>query len=169
MGHETINEYGVIMALQIQSIGGSVGLGYDAATGAGGPIRKVVNRTGHTSVLGEIVANSTSADKECVLCTSGYDAIGVVAEAGIAEGSAMWLWVTGARCQVKYLENTASTHGNILLCSIAGAGLGEDVANPGGGLPGTDTHFRENGHVCESHAAGGAGTYNLVLCDLHHN
>ena len=97
-----------------------------------------------------------------------YDVIGVCAESGVAEGSEMWIWTVGSRCQVLYKENTASTAGHILVADAVD-GRGSDVANPGGGLPGTDLHFTECGHVCQSVAAGGAGVSNLVLCELHFN
>lgn len=41
-----------------------------------------------------------------------------------------------------------------------------DIANPGGGLPGTDTHFKECGHVLQGKDA---GTGVLALASLHFN
>ena len=131
-------------------------IGTDAATGERGFLVKYVHRTGGASVKGSIVSVSTAADSEVILTANEYDAIGVVQQAGIAEGSEMWVWINGSVAEVLYKENTASTHGNILLADAVD-GRGSDVANPGTGLPATDTHFKECGHVLESIAAGGAG------------
>lgn len=153
------------MALQYLMVGGKVALGVDAATGERGWLLKVVNRTGHTSVKGELVTTSTSADNEVVLQSDTYDTIGVVQEAGIAEGAEMWIWTIGSICQVLYKDSTASTHGNILVADAVD-GRASDIANPGSGLPATDLHFTECGHVLESK---GAGTNVLVLASIHFN
>lgn len=153
------------MALSLLHIGGVVGLGYDVTTGERGFLTKMINRTGHTSVKGEVICCSTAADKEAILQANTYDAIGVIAEAGIAEGSEVWIWKNGSRAQVLYKDSTAATRGNIALADAVD-GRASDVANPGSGLPGTDLHFSEIGHVCESK---NAGTNVLVLVDLHFN
>ncbi len=155
--------------MALQYIGNAkAAIGTDAATGERGFLIKYVNRTGHSSVKGELVSPSTTADNEVVLTANEYDCIGVVQEAGVAEGSEMWVWVNGSVAEVLYKENTASTHGNILLADAVD-GRGSDVANPGSGLPAVDTHFKECGHVLESISAPGAGNSSLVLCSLHFN
>jgi hypothetical protein len=153
------------MSLSLIDAGGVVALGYDTATGERGFLVKTVNRTGHTSVKGELVSCSTMADNEAILQANEYDTIGVVAEAGVAEGTSMWIWKNGSRCQVLYKNTVAATRGNILLAGDTD-GRAIDIANPGGGLPGTDTHFKECGHVCESKTA---GTNVLAICDIHFN
>jgi hypothetical protein len=154
------------MALQIISTGAATaGIGSDSSTGARGFLVKMINRTGHSSVLGELVSPSKSADKEAILQANEYDTIGVVAEASIAEGSEMWIWVTGSICQVLFKDSTAATRGNILLAADTD-GRAIDVAEPGSGLPATDTHFKECGHVLESKSS---GTNVLVLASLHFN
>mgnify|MGYP007112908832 CR=1 FL=1 len=77
----------------------------------------------------------------------------------------MWVWCNGSVAQVLFKDSVAATHGNILLAGDTD-GRAIDVANPGGGLPGTDTHFKECGHVLESKTA---GTGVLALCSLHFN
>lgn len=156
------------MSLSLHQFGGVVALGYDSTTNERGFLVKMINRTGHSSVKGEIVSCSTAADREVILQANTYDAVGVVEEAGIAEGAEMWVWMTGSVCQVKYKDNTASTRGNILVADAVD-GRGSDIANPGSGLPATDLHFSECGHVMETKAAPGAGVANLVLCILHFN
>jgi hypothetical protein len=142
-----------------------VAIGADTVTNERGFLVKFINRTGHTSVKGEIVAASTTADREAIIQGNTYDSIGVVQQAGVAEGSEMWVWASGSQCQVLYKNATAATRGNILLADAVD-GRGSDVANPGGGLPGTDTHFSECGHVLETKSA---GTNVLVLCSIHFN
>lgn len=153
------------MALLVSSVGGVVALGSDSTTGERGFLTKLVNRTGHTSVKGELVACSTSADKEVILQANEFDTIGVVAEAGVAEGSEMWVWGPGSVAQVLYKNSTAATHGNILLAADTD-GRAIDITNPGSGLPATETHFKECGHVLESK---NSGTDVLVLAALHFN
>jgi hypothetical protein len=147
------------------SIGGSATAHTDGTTGERGFLVKIVNRTGAASVKGTLVSCSTTADGEAIKQANEYDTIGVIYQAGIAEGSLMWIWVTGSIAQVLFKNSTAATRGNILIAADTD-GRAIDIANPGGGLPGTDTHFKECGHVLESK---GAGTNVLVLAMLHFN
>ena len=157
------------MALDIFTFGNSMtGIAYDSTTNERGFVVKVKNSTGSASVKGQLVACSTSADDSVILQANEYDTIGAFAESGIANGAYAWMWINGSICQVRYANNTGSTHGNILIAD-AEDGHGSDIANPGGGLPGTDTHFKECGHVMETKSAGGVGTFQLVLCSLHFN
>ena len=153
------------MALSLLQIGDVVALGYDSVTGERGFLTKCVNRTGGASVKGKLVSCSTTADREIILQTNEYDTIGVIAESGIAEGSEVWIWKNGSRCEVLYKDAVAATRGNILIAADTD-GRAIDVGNPGTGLPAVDTHFKECGHVCESKTA---GTDVLVLADLHFN
>ena len=50
------------MAIHLMHIGGVVALGYDDATYERGVLLKYINRTGHTSVKGELVAASGTTD-----------------------------------------------------------------------------------------------------------
>jgi len=153
------------MAISLTQHGSVVALGYDTATNERGFLVKMINRTGRSSVKGELVSLSTSTDREVILQANEYDTIGVVQEAGIAEGSEMWVWMNGSVCQVLFKDTVASTRGNILLAADTD-GRAIDIANPGGGLPGTDTHFKECGHIMETKTG---GTNVLVLAILHFN
>lgn len=144
---------------------GKVAMGQDDTTNEIGMLKKLVNRTGGASVKGTLVSCSTAAAMEAVKQTNEYDTIGVVQEAGVAEGSEMWVWGPGSMCQVLAKNGVAFTYGNILIAADTD-GRANNLSNPGGGLPGTDTHFKECGHVWESKAA---GTDVLVLCELHFN
>ena len=137
----------------------------DATTHERGMLVKFINRTGAASVKGSLVSCSTTADREVILQANEYDTIAVVQEAGVAEGAEMWCWVNGSVAQVLAKDATAFTRGNILIAADTD-GRADNVGNPGGGLPGTDTHFKECGHVMESK---GGGTNVLVLCSLHFN
>ena len=153
------------MAISVASQGGVVAIGYDSATNERGFLVKIINRTGHSSVKGELVSCSTTADREAILQANEYDTIGIVQEAGVAEGSEMWMWISGSVCQVLYKDSNAATRGNILIAADTD-GRAIDISNPGGGLPGTDTHFKECGHVLESKTA---GTNVLALASIHFN
>lgn len=121
------------MALSLITIGGAVAIAHDATTGERGTVLRYVNRTGHTSVKGELVSLSTTADKEVILQANEFDTVGVVAEAGIAEGAEMWVWIIGSVCQVLFKDTVASTRGNLLLAADTD-GRAIDVNNPGIGL-----------------------------------
>ena len=138
---------------------------YDATTGERGLQCKMLNKTGGATVKGNLVSLSTATDKGVILQTNTYDTIGVIDEAGVADGSEAWVWMLGSVCQVLYKDSTAATRGNILIADAVD-GRASDIANPGGGLPGADTHFQECGHVMESK---NAGTDVLVLAILHFN
>lgn len=144
---------------------GKVAIAYDDATGERGYVMKLVNRTGKTSVKGELVAQHLSNDNEVRLLTNGFDGIGVIQEAGIAEGSEMWVWKIGSHCQVLAEDGVAATRGYVALGSDTVPGRAEFIDVPVA-TPGNPEHWREIGHVCESK---GAGTNVLVLCDIHFN
>lgn len=154
------------MTLQIVSDGsGVVGIGSDSSTYERGFLFKAVNRTGATSVKGLLVSCSTSADREVIKQANEYDTIGVVQEDGVDEGNEMWVWGIGSICQVLAKDGVAFTRGNVLVAADTD-GRASNISNPGSGLPGTDTHFKECGHVLETKAG---GTDVLVLCVLHFN
>lgn len=140
-------------------------LGYDATTNERGLLVKHINRTGGLSVKGTLISCSTSADREIIKQANEYDTIGVIAEAGIAEGAEVWCWCNGSVCQVLFKDGVAATRGNILVAADTD-GRAIDLVNPGGGLPGTDTHFKECGHMLQSV---NAGTNVLALASLHFN
>lgn len=153
------------MTLSLIHHGESVGMGYDSGTSERGFLIKLTNRTGSSSVKGTLVSCSTTADREVVLQANEYDTVGVVQEAGVADGSDMWVWMTGSVCQVLIKDSVAVTHGEILLAADTdGRAIG--ATNPGSGLPGTDTHFKECGHILQSKSA---GTNVLALAILHFN
>jgi hypothetical protein len=130
----------------------------------GGYAVRYINKTGGASVKGTLVSASTVTANGVIPQANTYDAIGAIYEDGIPDGSPVWVVVSG-RAQVLYKNATASTVGNILVANAVD-GRASDIANPGGGLPGTDTHFTECGHVLETKTG---GTNVLVWANLHFN
>lgn len=137
-------------------------------TADGGVAEKYVNRTGHASVKGEVVKLSTTAENEVVLVSAdGPDHIGVVYEAGIAEGSECWVTVLND-CYALQENASGSTQGNWVKVSDSVAGrIDASNAGPTGGtINALEDHFTEIGHCRETVVA---GTDKLCLIHLHFN
>lgn len=152
------------MALKLQHFGDCVAFGFDPDTGARGFLTRITNGTGAASVLGTLVANCPSVDNVFCLEANEFDTIGIVAEAGIANGAQTWVWKNGSRCQVLFKDGESATRGYVAI-SADTDGRGENIAVPSTS-PAAAEHFKEIGHVAESKTA---GTNVLVLCDLHFN
>ena len=149
------------MSLRLLSTGNSA-ICEDATTGERGQLVRMINGTGSASVKGSVVACSKTVDKQFILQASEFDAFAVVAEAGIADGSECWLWVSGSTCQVLWKDGESSTRGYLALCADTdGRALNVDVPSTN---PVVGEHFKEIGHPQESKSA---GTDVLVLCTLH--
>ncbi len=117
---------------------------------------QLINKTGVPSVYGEIVETSTTTDFAFqVNVANSAEMMGVVYEAGIADGSICWI-VVGGSAQVLLEDATAATHGFWARNSITVAGRA-DITNaspPGGGVAAIDRHFREIGHSIETVVGG---------------
>lgn len=155
---------GALMSLQVWQHGGVVAIGYDDTTGERGFLTKIKNATGTATVKGTIVCQSATVDNAFMLQTDEFDSIGVVAEAGVADGAEAWIWKNGSRAQVLFKNNVAAVREYVLLAADTD-GRGTNVAVPSSN-PVVAEHFKECGHTCESK---NAGTDVLVLCDLHFN
>lgn len=94
-----------------------------------------------------------------------FDSIGVVYEAGIADGASMWVVIAG-QADVLLEDGTAATRGNLAIASDVDGRADCSVANPGVGLPAVDVHFKEIGHCLQTVTA---GTNKLARCTLHFN
>jgi len=134
-------------------------------TPEGGIAVQYVNGTGGASVKGTIVASSTATDGFAVQQANEFDSIGVVYENGVPNGSGMWVVISG-QADVLLENGTAATRGNLAVASDVDGRADCSVANPGLGLPGTDTHFKEIGHCLQTVTA---GTNKLARCTLHFN
>ncbi len=129
-------------------------------TELGGYAIKLTNKTGSNSVAGQLVAvySATAIDDAVkTQVASGDNTMGIVLEAGIADGSEMWVVVSGIADVL--MDAGGSARGDRIISS-ATAGSG-DVWNVGGAVA---THFLEIGHCIETRT--GAG---LARCVLHFN
>ncbi len=146
------------------TVGTSVRLVNDTATGERGIQIRVTNRTGGASVKGQVITPSGTYDNAVELVNSAapYVATGVVYEGGVADGSDMWCWTTGSACEVLMQDSDATTRGNWVRCSstVNGRAFSDTLPTP----PTADTHFQEIGHAMESNAG---GTDQLVLIWFH--
>jgi hypothetical protein len=153
------------MAISLLAHGNQkVALGYDSVTHERGLLVKFINRTGETSVKGTVVAASTAADREIIKEANEFDSIGVIAEAGIAEGSEVWVWMNGSVAQVLMKDSVAAVRGYVAIAADTD-GRGDNIAVPTVS-PADAQHFKEIGHVMESKDA---GTNVLALVCLHFN
>lgn len=135
-------------------------------TDLGGYAIKLINKTGANSVKGTLVSADTTADDACKLTPlDGLDTIGVMWSDGVADGSSVWVVVSGI-AQVKF--GAAATRGQFARQSITtdtGAAAGIATAEAAPTTPfATDNHFREVGHVIQSIGAAG-----LARCVVHFN
>jgi len=135
-------------------------------TAEGGLAIKMTNGSGGTVYKGELVAASTTADSQFIKQTNTYDSFGAVYDTSIGIGADGWVVISGiAQVLIENSPATPVTHG--MICAGAGTdGRATAFTNPGGGLPGTDNHFRECGHFIESKDA---GTDVLAYAVLHFN
>lgn len=133
-------------------------------TAEGGLAIRLTNKTGGASVKGTLVSASTAVDNAFILQANEFDTIGAVYEAGIADGSECWIVISG-RAQVLMKNTVASTRGNVLIAADTD-GRANSIANPGQGVPATETHFKECGHFIETKTG---GTDVLAYAVLHFN
>ena len=124
-------------------------------TAEGGFAIKLTNKTGAETVKGTVVAvySATAVDNAFKLAPiDSLDPIGVVYEAGVADGSAAWVVVSGI---AEVLFKAATTRGQVARTPIAGddgeaAGYAMPMAVPANPNVAADDHFREIGHILES-------------------
>ncbi len=143
---------------------GQVRFHYDSSTGERGTQVKISNRTGETSVKGKLVHPSSTNDNavELVSAASPYTPCGVIYEAGIANGSDMWIWCPGSIVEFLMENSDATTRQDWLRASATTNGRVQSSAVPT--PPNADSHFTECGHALESNAG---GTDQLVLGFFH--
>lgn len=131
----------------------------------GGIAVKLTNKTGATSVKGYAVRvySATAVDNAVGLTIdTAPDCCGVVYEAGIADGSEMWVVISGI-AEVYFIGSTTRGHlARTFLAAeagyVSGQALSEAVPSPPFD---TDKHFCEIGHVLASRT--GAGLAKVAL------
>jgi len=134
-------------------------------TPEGGIAVVLTNETGNPTIQGTLVACSTTTANAVELTgADDFDAIGVMYESGVADGTECWV-VVGGRAQVKLENNIGSTLGYWARTSTTAAGRA-DITNaspPGLVLE----HFAEIGHCLETVAGSPTGALCYVI--LHFN
>lgn len=134
-------------------------------TAEGGYTVPLVNKTGSATVKGTVVAVSSGTASAFTAQTVEYDSIGVVYDAGIADGSSCRVVVAGI-ADVLLKDGTAGTRGYWVQADPVDGRASMLAMPPGGGIPQHDEHFKEVGHCMQTV---GAGTNVLARCILHFN
>jgi len=134
-------------------------------TAIGGTAIQLTNKTGANTVAGKVVEASTTTDDAFQINDAdGNHPIGIVLDAGIADGSEAWIVVNGI-ADVAIVSGEAATRGWWVFTSDAGyCTMLEDPT--GGGAAELDQHMREVGHCIETVAANGV---ILARCVIHFN
>jgi hypothetical protein len=131
-----------------------------AITAEGGIAIRLINATGAPSVKGTIVMASSTVPLAFDVCpANGFQPIGAVYEAGIANGAPCLVVITGV-AEVLLANGTGSTMGNWVRTSITTAGR-VDATGAGGGPGFVAQHFAEVGHCLETKSPG-----TNVLCKI---
>ncbi len=123
----------------------------------GGWAIKLTNKTGGASVAGQLVApySATAVDDAVKTALADSDeVIGIVLDADVADGSEMWIVVSGIANVL--MDAGGSARGDRIISSATAGSA--DVWNTGGAVA---THFQEIGHCIETR--GGAGLAKAVL------
>lgn len=132
-------------------------------TPEGGFAVLLYNRTGGVTEKGRLVAVDAATDMGVVLTgVNDEECIGAFYEDSIADDALVWV-ATGGIVEVLLDENTGSTAGNWAQTGTAGYCDGNNAA------PVPATHWQEVGHVLETVAAGGAGTWQMAKILMHFN
>lgn len=129
-------------------------------TAIGGYAIRLTNKTGGNTVAGQLVAVylATAVDDAFKTAAANDDGvIGIVLDAGVADGSEAWIIVSGIADVL--MDGGGSARGDRLISSATAGSA--DVWNVGGAVA---THFLEIGHCIETRV--GAG---LARCVLHFN
>lgn len=120
----------------------------------GGHAIKLTNKTGSNTVAGQIVEASTTTDSAFgAIAASDTHPIGVVLDAGIADGSEAWVVVSGIADVL--IDSGGCTHGDRLITS---ATAGSALVN---NTPTTAQYLQVVGHSIKSRT--GAGLALAVL------
>ena len=85
-------------------------------TSDGGLAIKLVNKTGGTSVVGSVLALSTSYNDAVVLADASTPVIGIMSSVGVEDGRYVWVTVFG-KVKVRVKDGVAVGRGVLLKCS----------------------------------------------------
>lgn len=133
-------------------------------TAEGGLTTTLLNKTGNASVKGSVVVVSATTDLAFTLAAANaVDPIGVVYDAGVADGQPCRI-ITSGIAEVLVEAGDSIVRDYWLRTPTATAGRGSLSATKGGGS--VAEHFMEAGHCLESKANGGS---TLAKCVIHFN
>jgi hypothetical protein len=132
-------------------------------TPEGGLMIQLVNKTGAVSVKGSVVCTGSAVDKSCQLIVKDApDPIGVIYNSGIADGSPVWVVVSGVADVLFWNAPTRKQLARGSVGTEAGYEAGKVISEAIPSSPfATDKHFYEIGHVLESKASPGLAKVNL--------
>ena len=120
----------------------------------GGSLVKLTNKTGGDTIKGQLVETSaTTAEAFDTAGSNSADVIGIVLEAGVADGEEAWI-VEGGIAEVLVDTGGAALHDRLITSATVGRAT---VSNN----PSNTNHFREIGHVLET--VGGLALAKTVL------
>ena len=124
-------------------------------TTIGGGCIKLTNKTGGNTVAGQLVLASTGTDDAFETAGANADnTIGIVLDAGIADGSEAWVVESGIADVL--IDAGGCTHGDRMISSATAGSA--DVWNVGGAVA---THFQEIGHCLETRVGAGLARVNI--------
>ena len=130
----------------------------------GGFMVRLTNKTGGSSVKGEVVGVSSATSNAVAKIVKNIpDPIGVFYESGIADGAEAWIVVSGI-ADVYFVGNTTRGHiaRGFLTADGASYVTGQALSEAVPSSPfASDKHFYELGHVLESRTGAGLAKVNL--------
>lgn len=131
-------------------------------TSIGGHAVRYTNKTGAASVKGKLVKiNAAQANSVELTGANSVDCIGVMYSDGVADGSEVWVVVSGT-AEVLLDDDTGASVDN--WCQTGEAGYCNAESESPIAAP---THFNEVGHALEAATAGGGGTHQMIKINLH--
>lgn len=133
-------------------------------TPEGGYCVRLLNKTGAASVKGMIVIGHTTVDDAVAVAPiDSRSALGIVYEDGVADGSPVWVVVSGI-AEVLLKDGTATTTGNwVVVSDTAGRANATAISPPGGELIDAAYHFGEIGHSIQTVTAGTNKTARMII------
>jgi hypothetical protein len=147
--------------LNTNQCGASVRMAVDTTTGESGLQLRV--QIAEAVVKGEGLSVSPSVDNKYIKQTNMYDVCAIAYEAGSADGF-IWVWTTGAICQVLFADGVTVTRGYLATGHATDGRADSTDISVISGNPATDAHFKEWGHIKESKTS---GTNVLALVHFH--
>lgn len=159
-----IKDLGPLAFVDGASSSGVLQIGGVGFTPEGGVATRLINKTGAASVKGSLVSADAAVAGAFKLQANEYDALGVVYETGVADGSPCWV-VHYGQADVLLEDGTASAMGNWCHHAATDGRADCSLTQPSGaGFTEASEHFKEIGHCLQTVTA---GTNKLARILLH--